>query len=97
MLGHGKPNNVGAWQACRMQAWRMLFFRAGDKETFLFSSVQFLIPIRRPSCHCYIAIALPAAGCRPADPLSFPGCPSTPGTPDNIAILVKSESLENNY
>jgi hypothetical protein len=41
-----------------------------------------LIPIKRPSCHCYSARALSAAGYRPADLLSFPGCPSIPGTPD---------------
>jgi hypothetical protein len=41
-----------------------------------------LILIRRSSCHCYSARALSAAGYRPADSLSFPGCPSISGTPD---------------
>jgi hypothetical protein len=41
-----------------------------------------LIAIKRPSCHCYSARALSAAGYRPADLLSFPGCPSIPGTPN---------------
>ena len=41
-----------------------------------------LVPIRRPSCHCYTARALPVADCRPVDPLPFSRCPSKPGTPD---------------
>jgi hypothetical protein len=47
-----------------------------------------LTPIRRPSCHCYTARALPVAGCRPADPLSFFRCPSNPGTPDKNALVL---------
>jgi hypothetical protein len=56
-----------------------------------------LIPIRRPSCHCYSARAPSAAGYRPADPLSFPGCPSILGTPDMDPQGSKMKEDSENY